>query len=51
LAAALRRLTSDAELREALARRGKARVSVFTWDKAVRETWDVYRDLLRGAAF
>ena len=50
LAAALRQLTGDRELRAELARRGRARVQTFTWDKAVRETWDVYRDLLgRGA--
>jgi len=46
LAAALRRLTEDEELRKDLARRGQARVQSFTWEKAVRETWDVYRDLL-----
>jgi glycosyltransferase involved in cell wall biosynthesis len=49
LAAALRRLTGDAELREELAHRGIARVQTFTWENAVRETWEVYRDLLRGA--
>ncbi len=49
LAAALRQLTSDRELRKELARRGRARVQTFTWDKAVRETWDVYRELHRGA--
>ena len=26
--------------------RGIARARMFTWDKAVRETWDVYRTLL-----
>ncbi len=50
LAAALRQLTGDAELRGELARRGQARVQTFTWENAVRETWDVYRELLaRGA--
>lgn len=47
LAAALRQLTADIALREELSRRGKARVETFTWDKAVRETWNVYRELLR----
>ena len=52
LAEALRQLTGDVELREELARRGRARVQTFTWDKAVGETWDVYRDLLgRGAGW
>ena len=50
LAAVLRQLTGDAELREELARRGKARVQTFTWDKAVRATWDVYRELLGSGA-
>ena len=50
LAAALRQLTGDAALREDLARRGKARVETFTWEKAVRETWDVYRNVLGPAA-
>ena len=49
LAEALRQLTGDRELREELARRGKVRVQTLTWENAVRETWDVYRDLLRGA--
>ncbi|MGB7761811.1 MAG: glycosyltransferase family 1 protein [Bryobacteraceae bacterium] len=46
LGAALRQLAGDTGLREELARRGKARVQTFTWDTAVRETWDVYRELL-----
>ena len=46
LADALRQLTGDANLRRQLARRGKTRVGAFTWQKAVRETWDVYRELL-----
>ena len=43
---ALRRLTQDQDLRLELARRGTARVQEFSWEKAVRETWDVYRKLL-----
>ena len=46
LADALRQLTSDEGLRNELARRGKERARGFTWEKAARETWDVYRDLL-----
>ena len=34
-------------LRQDLAARGLARARLFTWEKAVRETWDVYRELLR----
>ncbi len=42
----LRRLTEDAELRAQLNRRAAERVSMFTWEKAVAATWDVYRDVL-----
>jgi glycosyltransferase involved in cell wall biosynthesis len=31
------------DLSRELARRGTARARLFTWEKAVRETWDVYR--------
>ena len=43
---ALRRVTSDQELREDLARRGIDRAKMFTWEKAVRETWEVYRKIM-----
>jgi glycosyltransferase involved in cell wall biosynthesis len=46
LAEALRRLTQDEALRADLARRGAARAGLFTWQKAVAETWSVYRELL-----
>jgi glycosyltransferase involved in cell wall biosynthesis len=49
LAAALHRLVNDRDLRHDLAQKGRARVATFTWDKAVRETWDVYRNLLDAA--
>ncbi len=42
---ALRRLTEDMELRADLARRGTARAQLFTWEKAVQETWAVYQEL------
>jgi glycosyltransferase involved in cell wall biosynthesis len=42
----LRRLAQDEDLRKDLALRGRARAALFTWDKAVRETWEVYRGLL-----
>ena len=42
----LRRLAGDGALRETLAERGYARAKLFTWEKAVEETWDVYRRLL-----
>jgi hypothetical protein len=29
-----------------LAQRGTARARLFTWEKAVRETWDIYRELV-----
>jgi glycosyltransferase involved in cell wall biosynthesis len=46
LANALRKLTSDSDFREDLARRGKARAQLFTWEKAVCATWGIYRSLL-----
>jgi glycosyltransferase involved in cell wall biosynthesis len=42
---ALRELTANEDLRNDLARRGKARAALFTWEKAVGETWRVYREL------
>jgi glycosyltransferase involved in cell wall biosynthesis len=44
---ALRRLSEDGDLRSELARLGTGRARNFTWEKAVRETWDVYQTLLR----
>lgn len=46
LGQALRDLTGNEDLREELSRRGEARARFFTWDKAVRETWDVYQEVL-----
>jgi glycosyltransferase involved in cell wall biosynthesis len=43
---ALRQLTGREDLRRDLAWRGLARARLFTWEKAVRETWDVYREVL-----
>ena len=42
----LRKLAQNEDLRKDLALRGSARAALFTWDKAVRETWEVYRGLL-----
>ena len=46
LAGALRRLTCEDEFRHQLVRLGTLRARLFTWEKAVRETWDVYRRVL-----
>jgi glycosyltransferase involved in cell wall biosynthesis len=46
LAQALRDLTRNDALREDLARRGAERARLFSWEKAVAETWTVYRELL-----
>jgi len=43
---ALRDLAESPELRKELADKGLTRAHHFTWEKAVRETWDVYRRLL-----
>jgi glycosyltransferase involved in cell wall biosynthesis len=42
----LRKLAQNEDLRKDLALRGPARAALFTWDKAVRETWEIYRELL-----
>lgn len=47
LAEALRALTSDEDLRNQFAQRGRQRARLFSWEKAVRATWDVYRRVLR----
>ena len=46
LVEALRDLTQGEELRKSVARRGTDRAGQFTWEKAVAETWEVYRELL-----
>jgi glycosyltransferase involved in cell wall biosynthesis len=46
LGQALRELTQKDDLRAELAQRGEARAQLFTWEKAVRETWDVYREAI-----
>jgi glycosyltransferase involved in cell wall biosynthesis len=46
LADALRRVTSDESLRQKLIQRGTARAKMFTWEKVVRETWEVYRAVM-----
>ena len=46
IAAALRRLTEDDKWREGLTARGYARAKLFTWEQAVRETWQIYQALL-----
>ena len=42
---ALMRLAVEDELRATLVERGRVRVREFTWDRAVGETWDVYKKL------
>jgi glycosyltransferase involved in cell wall biosynthesis len=49
LGAALRLLARKEDLRRDLAERGMARARLFTWEKAVRETWDVYREVLAAS--
>ncbi len=45
LANALGKLTRDEDLRTELVTRGLARAKQFTWERAVLETWEVYRNL------
>ena len=45
IAGALEQLAEQPSLRDELAAKGKARAAQFTWEKAVRKTYDVYREL------
>jgi glycosyltransferase involved in cell wall biosynthesis len=47
LIAALRGMAQDEGLRQELSARGLARSRLFTWENAVRRTWDAYSELLR----
>ena len=46
IADALRRVAGDEGLREDLKQKGLARARLSTWEKAVDQTWSVYRELL-----
>lgn len=46
LGEALRSMTRNEGLRQELVRLGTGRARLFTWEKAVRETWDVYQKVL-----
>jgi glycosyltransferase involved in cell wall biosynthesis len=46
LSQALRNLTGNEELRRELAQSGICRARLFTWEKAVRQTWQIYEELL-----
>jgi glycosyltransferase involved in cell wall biosynthesis len=46
IAEGLRRMARDESLRQDLTRRGMDRAAQFTWEQAVRRTWDCYRELL-----
>lgn len=48
LAAALRRADGDEALRAELRARGEERVRAFTWDRAARQTLEIYRDMAEG---
>lgn len=45
LTQALLRASLDENLRLEMSQRGLERARLFTWDKAVRETWEIYREL------
>ena len=46
LGVALRELARKEDLRRDLAWRGMARARLFTWEKAVRQTWEIYQEVL-----
>jgi glycosyltransferase involved in cell wall biosynthesis len=43
---ALERMTSDPDLREEYAQRGRARAKLYPWERTIRETYRVYKELL-----
>jgi glycosyltransferase involved in cell wall biosynthesis len=45
IAAALVRLASDQALCEDLARRGRERVALFSWESTLAKTWEIYQEL------
>jgi glycosyltransferase involved in cell wall biosynthesis len=47
LGTALRLLAGDEELRRDWAWRGMARARLFSWEQAAKQTWEVYREVLR----
>lgn len=51
LAVALHRLVTDEQLRLALREKGLARAGTFSWQRAARETLDVYRQVLDPGRF
>lgn len=46
IAAKLKRALLDSDLRELLTQKGKENASRFSWDKAARETMDIYRKVV-----
>jgi glycosyltransferase involved in cell wall biosynthesis len=46
LARALKELSENGLRRDELAEKGRARAAQFSWDRAARETWAVYEELL-----
>jgi glycosyltransferase involved in cell wall biosynthesis len=47
IAEALQQLIENPGLRQELTKRGRDRAAWFSWERAVRLTWDVYQELLR----
>ncbi len=48
IAAGLRRLAEDADLRQSLRERGLARAKLFTWRRSAQRHLDVFRQVLKG---
>jgi glycosyltransferase involved in cell wall biosynthesis len=48
LAGALERVATSPALRDDLRRRGKARAARFTWERAARETLEVFVEAIEG---
>ena len=46
LAEALQELSREKEIRDRLAQLGLVRAQSFSWERAIRETWEVYREVM-----
>jgi len=46
LTGALRQLTTDLQLRSKLSATGRTRAAMFSWERTVEQTWNVYQNLL-----
>jgi glycosyltransferase involved in cell wall biosynthesis len=46
LAGALERLIADSDLRDEYSKRGRERAKLYPWERSIRETYRVYKELM-----